>query len=146
MKPLPNTRVLPLMQRGDPNSGYKQHIPLPMSQCHNQYLATTHVVLQETSSSQYPDDFGGVPAKLGADVLEIITLRPHIIQSCLVLSSCHDGRNMVSTHPFQHLFPTVVMYLAFCSTLGHSVRIYTVLGSYWQFIQRCLHSPHTILQ
>ena len=52
---------------GDPESDYKQHIPLPMSQCHYQYSATTHVVLQETSSSQYPDDFDGVPAKLVAD-------------------------------------------------------------------------------
>lgn len=49
--------------------GDKQHTPLPMLQCHYLYLATTHVVLQETSSSQYLDDLGGVPAKLGADNL-----------------------------------------------------------------------------
>jgi hypothetical protein len=54
---------------GDPDSGYKQHTPLPMFQCHYLYLATTHVVLRETSSSQYPDDFCGAPAKLGADTL-----------------------------------------------------------------------------
>lgn len=97
---------------GGPDSGDKQHIPLPMSLSMFSYHTCSLA-----KDILYPDDFGGVPANLCAD---IITLRPDIIQPCSTVSSCQCYGFQLITTLVSHSF---MMHFTLCSTLGHTVLI-----------------------